>query len=309
MKQRANLGFTLVEMVVVAGILGIVGVAFSHFMNSIGTAHKSQSDLETRVDLFQTLNQLQRLVDCNATQASAPTTIPAEGAPIALIGGKGETVISEYGTKKGKFSYIADIFPDTSIKVRAAAFKEQGALPRNRLNASNSEFITKKVSLEPWSWNVSSSLIERDFAALGSFCGGSSSTAGAAGAAGLATQCTVGSTRGGLSGFEIIATISCIVVETNSGRICSAGAVPLDDDHTYIDNNRRYPIKGVEDWNSYVNQSQVFTGNEGAVSNGTARIGDIKATSSNHDQPIDPSFSKHPGVERCIKYLQAKKIF
>lgn len=263
---RGNNGFGIIEVVVAAGILGIVALAFTNFMGSVRTSFNAQVDLEARVELFQTLNFMQRFVDCQTTISGIPsgTTIPASGMPIELKGsGAGSaTYLSEYGGKKGRFSFLADIFPDNSIMIRAAAFKTDGGLPRTRLAASDSEFLAKKSSSEVWSWDYTTKLIEKNFSSLASICGGNVATAGSSGDVSL--QCSTALTaQGGTTALGMPLTY-CTAVNSKTTATC--GPVLINSSHpdysnfqTNID-NCMLKVKGCPDGQTLQNPASSCVG-------------------------------------------------
>lgn len=164
--QGKSQGFSLVEIVVSLGILGIASMGVLRMMSDISTGLKSQKDIEMRVELFQALQRVKNSVDC-------ATSGPSVGNPAAatLIKRGGGVLLPPDGGNFGRFSLVANMMtPSPGIKILAASFKVAPQAPRSKLAAPEDQYNKKNIGIGNWSWLATEQFISTQFSELATIC-------------------------------------------------------------------------------------------------------------------------------------------
>jgi len=138
-------GFSMTSVLVSMGIAGLISMILMQNMDNLRTISDSERNMQMRTELFQSMSQLTNLVDCSATISGVDTSeIPPKGKKISLLQqGSGDILVSTLGARRGLFSYVADIMPDSSIRLRAAAFKKKTSNPRKEIDSGNKDLFLK----------------------------------------------------------------------------------------------------------------------------------------------------------------------
>ena len=172
-------GFSMTSVLVSMGIAGLISMILMQNMDNLRTISDSERNMQIRTELFQSMSQLTNLVDCSATISDADTSdIPPKGKKISLLQqGSGDILVSTLGTRRGLFSYVADIMPDYSIQLRAAAFKKKTSNPRKENDSGNKDLFLK-VGKRVWDFEFTDRVKEKYFPSLAILCQGASLAAG-----------------------------------------------------------------------------------------------------------------------------------
>ena len=168
-------GFSMTSVLVSMGIAGLISMILMQNMDNLRTISDSERNMQMRTELFQSMSQLTNLVDCSATISGVDTSeIPPKGKKISLLQqGSGDILVSTLGARRGLFSYVADIMPDSSIRLRAAAFKEKTSNPRKEIDSGNKDLFLK-VGKRVWDFELTDKVKEKYFPSLSTLCQGAS---------------------------------------------------------------------------------------------------------------------------------------
>jgi len=161
----------LLGVLMAAGVGGMAMLGLNRYFVQLSA---SQTDLTLRMELQEELKNIRQRTDCAATlQGVDFASVPAGGQAIELKGfPSGAALIADEGSVRGKFAFLADVYPDRSIGLRAALLKQSGASPRNTLQAGDETFRVSPVRRQPWNWAYSDQVLTSTAPALRRVCGG-----------------------------------------------------------------------------------------------------------------------------------------
>lgn len=160
-----NLAGVLVSAGIGAAVLGGVN---SYLIN----LKAQQTNLGLRTELQEQLKNLRLRTDCTKTLAGINfSSVPTSGQPVVLKSSpSGAEVLPLNGSQKGKFSYVADVFPDRTIQLRAALLLDSLSNPRAAITNTQAKYGQDPVLRQDWTWTFSSNLIANTTPSLATLC-------------------------------------------------------------------------------------------------------------------------------------------
>ena len=120
------------------------------------------------------------------------------------------------GARRGLFSYLADMMPDRTIKIQAAAFKVESTPVRANLEGQSGIF--KKSSKFVWDFKSSSSVIDRKFPSMKTMCQNVAEAATSEEEEGPPPGVQITCHDGGGTGES---PITCLAVDPMTGFFCT----------------------------------------------------------------------------------------
>jgi hypothetical protein len=163
----------LVAVMLAAGLGAVVVGAITKNMSQ---TMQAQSDIEMRMELSLSLMDFQRATDCTTTKSGVGAV--AAPTPIELKGySAGNTLVALNGSTRGRFSFVADLYPDQSIRLRTASLRSPPADLRTSLAATDDDFRRQKVGGFVWSWTNTDKLMAANFPVSSTLCGSAGNTA------------------------------------------------------------------------------------------------------------------------------------
>lgn len=176
LNQKA--GFSLVSVMVSIGLAGGLLMVLLRASASNKVISDSSKTMEIRAELFRSLQTLSAKVDCSSTISSFKSDnpnlqdIPQDGMPVKLLRyPSSEVIVDLNGSRYGRFSYVADIMPGNSIKLRFAAFKNEQSSPRSHLK-SGSDSLFQTTEKTVWNFDNSAELADKYFPSYINLCEG-----------------------------------------------------------------------------------------------------------------------------------------
>lgn len=215
--KKKHKGFSLVSTMVGIGLLSTLALMVMQIFDSIKNASEFEEKVQTRTELFYGLSQINSLIDCKETVSQVPAdqTIPPEGLPIGLAKIGGGVLIPPDGARRGLFSYLADMMPDRTIRIQAAAFKVESTPVRANLEGQSGLF--KKSSKFVWDFKSSSSVIDRKFPSMKTMCQNVAEAATSEEEEGPPPGVQITCHTGGGTG---VSQIICLAVDPMTGFFC-----------------------------------------------------------------------------------------
>lgn len=119
------------------------------------------------------------------------------------------------GARRGLFSYLADMMPDRTIRIQAAAFKVESTPVRANLEGQSGVF--KKSSKFVWDFKSSSSVIDRKFPSMKTMCQNVAEAATSEEEEGPPPGVQITCHTGGAVGES---RITCLAVDPMTGFFC-----------------------------------------------------------------------------------------
>ena len=295
-------GFSMTSVIVSMGIVGIISMILMQNMDNLRTISDSERNMQMRTELFQSMSQLTNLVDCSATISGVDTSqIPPKGKKISLIQqGSGDILVSTLGTRRGLFSYVADIMPDSSIRLRAAAFKKKTSNPRKEIDSGNKDLFLK-VGKRVWDFELTDKVKEKYFPSLAILCQGASLAAGIPPGATLSCIPTDG-INGGWADKDksLILGGGCILVDPLTNFACPFHPHIYQYDYGTSPTRSRSP--GVDRSltnTTAIHASQYYPDN--SIKKGS--LGPLKRA---HESTMD---SNHDTFRRCLRIMNKMRSF
>jgi len=306
-------GFSMTSVLVSMGIAGLISMILMQNMDNLRTISDSERNMQMRTELFQSMSQLTNLVDCSATISGVDTSeIPPKGKKVSLIQqGSGDILVSTLGTRRGLFSYVADIMPDSSIRLRAAAFKRDTENPRAAIDSGNDDLFLK-VGKRVWDFEFTGMVKDKYFPSLAILCQGASLAAGIP--PGATVSCVphfnIDMRAGGAAPVRHGLGSKCLMIDPLTNFACAFD--------TYI-----YTYRGrLSGQYTEIGQRDDRRGRDGSLLNSTRIYGfkneDISSTSqaiipvnlgplnSAHEKTMD---SSHDEFRRCLRIMNKMRSF